>query len=114
MYLPEEIWQTIKSFTYSWNKDAIEYQRQFRQTLYEQKRSLVGNIFENDIIDTILDGHLFIVKCIMCKEIMYIWSEFSDELNLTINNACVWNRDDKAVGFEIEVNAKCACSANVI
>ena len=107
-YLPEEIWGNIKSFAYSWNTDAIEYQRQFRQKLYEQRLSK-RLIFETDIIDTILDGHIFIVKCIMCKEIMYIWSEFSDELNLTINNACVWNREDKAVGFELEINSRCEC-----
>ena len=33
MYFPEELWGIIKSFAYIFNKDAIEYQRQFRMSL---------------------------------------------------------------------------------
>ncbi len=74
MNFPKEIQNIIDSYLYSYHKDALDYQRQFRVKLYNQSKK--GRIMmDNDFFfyQRLVNGaFLFSFYCKHCDEIMFI------------------------------------------
>lgn len=116
MYFPEELWGIIKSFAYIFNKDAIEYQRQFRMSL---NRTFTCPLLTFDlwqVNDTLMaytyytlgHGAVHVLKCIRCDNIYLISCEMGKELDLQIKNPNAWN-NGKPIGYDIDIHTFCNC-----